>query len=319
MSTKPKIVVILGATASGKTALGIALACRFNGEIVSADSRQVYRGMDIGTAKDLPDYTVSLKTESDDQAPKQIQVPYHLIDVAEPSERYDLAAYKRDAEAAIADILQRGKLPIIVGGSGMYLEALIENYQLSSVGVDQALRTRLESLSVDEIWDQIKSEYGAFADKINDSDRRNKRRLIRYLEILTGSGQTTQRAETKYQALLIGLALDKAVLETRIMKRIKQRLETQDMIEEVSNLNRQGLTWQRLESFGLEYKFISWYLQDKIDYEQMVSQLYRATLQFAKRQVTWFKRWSKKGAEIHWLESEYLEQAERMIANFLQD
>ncbi len=307
IQNKPKIIVILGPTSSGKTGMGINLARKFNGEIVSADSRQVYRGMDIGTGKDLVDYETG-----------GAKVPYHLIDVADPQDQYDLASYKRDAEQSIADIIARGKLPVVVGGSGLYLEALVDNYQLSTVKTDNALRDNLEAKDIDEIFSIIKTKNPIFAEKINNSDRHNKRRLIRYAEVFSSSQHQAIKNESLYNSLIIGLELDKEELQNRIKQRIINRLEQQDMVEEVNDLNRQGISWQRLESFGLEYKFISWYLQEKIDYEQMIDRLHKATNQFAKRQMTWFRRWQKNGKTIHWLNYQQTAEAGELVEEFLK-
>lgn len=292
-STLPKIIVILGPTASGKTSLGVKLATEFNGEIISADSRQVYRGMDVGTGKDLAEYG---------------NIPYHLIDVADPKEVFDLAQYKKQAEEAIRDILDRGKLPIIVGGSGLYLEALVDNYQLSTVKPNTDLRADLESKTLEELQNILEAKNKIFFDKLNHSDKNNKRRLVRYIEVMQ---QETPKAafakgygEPQYDALIIGLTWPKEVLAERIARRLKERLDKEDMVEEVKGLHDLGVTWERLESFGLEYKFISQYLQEKISYEVMFEKLNTAINQFAKRQMTWFKRWERADKNIIW-ENDY--------------
>jgi tRNA dimethylallyltransferase len=314
----PKIIVILGPTASGKTSLGVKLARDFNGEIISADSRQVYRGMDVGTGKDLAEYG---------------NIPCHLIDVADPKAVFDLAQYKKMAEEAIEDILKRGKLPIIVGGSGLYLEALVDNYNLSTVKPDTNLRSELEAKSLAELQNILEAKNKVFFDKLNNSDKNNKRRLIRYIEISTSviasvakqsrfideiatpSTPLQARDDRKYEALIIGLTWPKEVLAERIERRLKERLDKEDMIEEVKGLHDNGVTWERLEAFGLEYKFISQYLQEKIDYEQMFIKLNTAINQFAKRQMTWFKRWEKLGKKIVW-ENNY-DQVKKEVKKFL--
>ncbi len=307
MSTTPKIVVILGPTASGKTALGVRLATEFNGEIISADSRQVYRGMDVGTGKDLKEYTA-------------VKIPYHLIDVADPREIFDLAQYKKQAEEAVADILKRGKLPIIVGGSGLYLQALVDNYNLSTVKPDHNLRVELETKTLAELQNILEETNKTFFDKLNNSDRNNKRRLIRYVEITQQTANNKQqelnnKTELKYNTLIIGLTWPKAVLHERIERRLRERLDKEDLVEEVKGLHDTGVSWERLESFGLEYKFISQYLQEKISYEEMFDKLNTAINQFAKRQMTWFKRWEKSGKEIIW-ENNY-DQAKKEVEEFL--
>ena len=296
-----KIIVILGPTASGKTKLAVELAEKFNGEIVSADSRQVYRGMDIGTGKDLAEYSV----------------PYHLIDVVNPKLRFDLAQYQKLAFAAIDDILGRGKLPILAGGSGLYLQAVIDNYKLSDAKKDLALRKKLEKLNAGELFKKLEKLSPNLAVKLNQSDKNNKRRLIRYLEILEQDKNfKSRKGQKKYEALLIGLSYSGEILKQRIFKRLMDRLKEQNMIGEVENLRAKGLSWKRLEEFGLEYKFISLYLQGKLQYEEMVEKLNQAIYQFAKRQLTWFKRWEKQGVKINWLKD--FKKIEKLTKEFLE-
>ena len=296
-----KIIVILGPTASGKTKLAVELAEKFNGEIVSADSRQVYRGMDIGTGKDLAEYSV----------------PYHLIDVVNPKLRFDLAQYQKLAFAAIDDILGRGKLPILAGGSGLYLQAVIDNYKLSDAKKDLALRKKLEKLNAGELFKKLEKLSPNLAVKLNQSDKNNKRRLIRYLEILEQDKNfKSRKGQKKYEALLIGLSYSGEILKQRIFKRLMDRLKEQNMIGEVENLRAKGLSWKRLEEFGLEYKFISLYLQGKLQYEEMVEKLNLAIFQFAKRQLTWFKRWEKQGVKINWLKD--FKKIEKLTKEFLE-
>jgi tRNA dimethylallyltransferase len=321
MKNKPKIIVILGTTASGKTSLGVALARKFNGEIISADSRQVYRGLDIGSGKDLIEYGNPSSLKGDGR--EGSFVPYHLIDVADPQERFSVAEYQRQAFAAIDDILKRGKLPIIVGGSGQYLEAVVENYQLTDIKPDENLRNDLEEKSAQELFALLQEKNSSFAEKLNNSDKNNKRRLIRYLEVFSKSPLSRGVAEGRgvlngnaYEYLLLGLTFPKEILAERIHRRLIERLEKEGMIQEVSDLHdKKGLSWERLEEFGLEYKFIAQYLQEKIDYEQMVELLDRAVNQFAKKQMTWFKRWEKK-RKINWLEDK--NEAEKEASNFLK-
>ena len=298
---KNKIIVILGPTASGKTKLAVDLAKKFNGEIVSADSRQVYRGMDIGTGKDLAEYSV----------------PYHLIDVASPKSQFDLAQYQKMAFRAIDDILKRGKLPILVGGSGLYLQAVVDNYKLSEAKQDAELRKKLEKLNAGELFKKLEKLSPNLAVKLNQSDKNNKRRLIRYLEILEQDKNfKSRKGQKKYEALLIGLSYSGEILKQRIFKRLMDRLKEQNMIGEVENLRAKGLSWKRLEEFGLEYKFISLYLQGKLQYEEMVEKLNLAIFQFAKRQLTWFKRWEKQGVKINWLKD--FKKIEKLTKEFLE-
>ncbi|MFH0950936.1 MAG: tRNA (adenosine(37)-N6)-dimethylallyltransferase MiaA [bacterium] len=289
--SKPKVIAILGPTASGKTGLGIKLALVLNGEIVSADSRQVYRGLDVGTGKDLDEYEIDGRL-----------IPHHLIDVAEPNEVFDLAQYQTKATTAINDIIVRGKVPIVVGGTGLYLQALVDNYQLTaSAQPNQTLRQALVELSVTELLARIADLDPEVTASINDSDKKNQRRLIRYVEILEQGGSFSQKQNSPYEWLLIGLTWPKPVLESRIYQRIISRLSNHDMLDEVKRLHQQGVTWDRLVSFGLEYKYLSWHLQKKLTYDEMVEQLNIASRQFAKRQMSWYRRWAKQGQPILWL------------------
>ncbi len=244
-----KIIVILGPTASGKTKLAVALASKFNGEIVSADSRQVYKGMDVGTGKDLKEFSIfnfqfSNKFQlTNPKLQNRIQIPYYLIDVANPKQRFDLAKYQKMAFAAIDDILKRGKLPILVGGSGLYLQAVVDNYKLSEAQKDLGLRKKLEKLGADELFKKLEKLSPKLAVKLNNSDRNNKRRLIRYLEIL-GQDENfkSRKGGRKYDALLIGVNYSKQALKQRIFKRLLERLKEQKLIGEVENLHSHGLS-----------------------------------------------------------------------------
>jgi len=283
-----KIIVVLGTTASGKTKLGVDLAYKFNGEIISADSRQVYRGMDIGTGKDLDEYK---------------DVPYHLIDVVNPNTKFHLAKYQKLAFRAIEDILKRGKTPIIVGGTGLYLQAVVDNYNLSGAEPDKELREKLEKKTAEELFLELKKINSKFADKLNNSDKNNKRRLIRYIEICQGgiANPIGFPISENRHFLLLGLTWPREILKERIYKRLIERLEKENMVGEIKKLHKEGVSWKRLESFGLEYKYISLYLQGKLSYEEMMEKLNIAIRQFAKRQMTWFRRWEKQGKKINWI------------------
>lgn len=297
MTQKKLAIAVIGPTAAGKTKLAIALADLFNGEIISADSRQVYRGMDIGTGKDLIDYQNNGRP-----------IPYHLIDVADPQVNFDLANYQKQARLSLVDILKRHKLPIVAGGSGLYLQALIDNYQLATVKPDLEFRQKFEKLSATELYQELSQKDLALAEKLNNSDRNNPRRLLRYLEIASNKipSEKPQQPQNSNDCdwIILGLDYPMEVLEKRIFIRLMKRLEEEDMINEVQNLHDNGLSWKRLESFGLEYRYLSYYLQEKIDYDQMIEQLHIASRQFAKRQKTWFRRWEKQGGKIYWLNPE---------------
>ncbi len=302
---KPKVLVILGPTSSGKTRLGVSLAREFNGEIISADSRQVYRGLDIGTGKDLAEYGVG-----------QNKIKYHLIDVVNPEDNFDVAKYQKLAWRAIDSVLKRKKLPIIIGGSGLYLQALVDNYKLSTVKPNEKKRKIWEKLSALELFEKLKKLKPEFAARVNNSDRNNKRRLVRYLEIIEqGDLEMTGKQEAPYNFLILGLTSSDKILKQRIIQRLLDRLEKEGLVAEVKRLNRAGVSWQKLINFGLEYKFVSHYLQNKLNYEELVEKLSTAIYRFSKRQKTWFRRWEKQGAKIKWVKNKLT--AEREIKKWL--
>lgn len=304
MNNKTKLIVILGPTASGKTKMAVDLAAKFNGEIISADSRQVYCGMDVGTGKDLSEYGT---------------VPFHLMDVADPKSQYTLAEFKKAADEAIGEIAIRGKLPMLVGGSGLYLQAVVDNYSLEvDKSADTELRKRLEQKTSEELFTQLQKMNLEFANKLNNSDKNNKRRLIRYLELNNHSTVSPiKRGEAKYDSLIIGLMPDKELMQEKIYKRLIERLEKEDMVAEVERLRSSGVSDQRLKDFGLEYKFIAEYLEEKYRYEEMIERLFIAIKQFAKRQITWFRRWERQGVKIVWLAPLEANKAKTLVKDFL--
>jgi tRNA dimethylallyltransferase len=299
---KEKVIVILGPTASGKTSLAVKLAHKFCGEIISADSRQVYIGMDIGTGKDLDEYN---------------SIPYHLIDVYDPKKVFSLAKFQSMAFSAIEDILKRKKIPFLVGGSGLYLQAVVDNYLLSAIKPVFGQRIEYENLELKDLQKRIKKINPKFFKSINNSDLNNKRRLARYLEVLSVEKDfSPQKGEVKYDFFILGLNPEREVIKNKIYNRLIKRLDDEDMIGEVKRLNESGISFSRLESFGLEYKYIVWYLQDKITYKQLVDQLFLAISRFSKNQVSWFRRWEKQGIKINWI-NDYNE-AEKLIKNWLK-
>jgi tRNA-2-methylthio-N6-dimethylallyladenosine synthase len=306
LSSKKKAIALLGPTSSGKTSLAVKLAYHFDGEIVSADSRQVYKGMDIGTGKDLLEYNY-----------KGRNIPYHLIDVASPRTTFSLSKYQEKAFRAIDDIIKRGKVPILTGGSGLYLEAVVDNYILSDVKTYSKKREEYESLSIKELHKKIKDINTLFFSKINDSDLKNKRRLARYLEILLSDKSFSPRkSEAKYNFLILGLNPARSVIRERIYKRLLKRIEDEGMIEEVKRLRKSGVSFEKLDKFGLEYRFVSQYLQKKINYQQLVDKLFIAICRFSKRQMSWFRRWEKLGANIFWINN--YSEARLLIKKFLK-
>ncbi len=303
LDSKPKVLVILGTTSAGKTAIGVKLASELSGEVISADSRQVYKGMDIGTGKDLKEYMVNGK-----------KIKYHLIDVVSPKQKFDLAKYQKLALKAIEDVLKRKKLPIIIGGSGLYLQAIIDNYKLSSVKPNLFKRVELEKLSREELFQRLEKIKPEFADRLNNSDKNNSRRLIRYLEILEeNKAEKNKQTPSPYDFFIIGIRCSDEVLKERINRRLDDRLE-EGLVEEVKNLHKDGVRWEKLLSFGLEYKFVSQYLQEVLEYDEMVEKLKTALWRFAKRQKTWFKRWEKQGRKINWVEN--ISEAMKLFQKF---
>lgn len=305
---KLKILVVLGPTASGKTALAVSLARRFKGEIVSADSRQVYKGMDIGSGKDLQEYGRGAN-----------KIPYYLIDVVSPEEDFNVAKYQKLAKEAIEDIAGRNKLPILAGGTGLYLQSIIDGFRLFPKQPDLDKRRELEAKSVSKLYRLLEKIKPDFAIKLNNSDRNNPRRLIRYLEIISGGGSLEKpKADKRMDFLILGLRQDDNLMRERILKRIIIRLEKQNMIDEVSRLLDEGISSRKLISFGLEYRFITWYLEDKLSYDEMIEKLLLASYRFAKRQKTWFKRLEKQGKKINWLEGDVKKEAEKLVNAWLK-
>ena len=329
---KGKIIVILGPTSSGKTKLAVKLAKKYNGEIVSADSRQVYRGMDVGTGKDLAEYIIKSQipsTKSQINSKFKIQnsklrmIPYHLIDVISPKKQFTVADYQKMAYKAIEDILSRGKLPIICGGTGLYISAVVEGFQFPMLKATsyklQATRNRLDKLTLKQLLQKLK-QVDPKTYKI--IDRNNRRRVQRGLEIYYQTGQPKsawlKKQPPPYDFLLLGLSFPQEILRQRINQRLKHRLEKEGLISEVKRLHQQKVSWKRLEDFGLEYRWVSRYLQGKIDSEGMYQKLLKAIVDFAKRQMTWFSRQlsGKRGKGIKWIRNQ--KEAEGLIAKFIK-
>jgi len=285
-----KLIVIVGPTASGKSSLAIKMARRINGEIISADSRQVYCGMDIGTGKVKRD-----KTKGTFWAAKvpfvSSGIPHHLLDVVSPKTNFSAGQFVKLAREAITDIRKRGEVPIIVGGTGFYIDALIYNIPLPEVKPDRKLRRQLEKKNPGQLFAMLQK---LDPERSGDIDRNNPRRLIRAIEI-AGQGSTltkfkiTDFYQKKVSAEFIGLAPTQKKIEQNIAERLKQRMKD-GMLAEVKKLHVNGLSWKRLESFGLEYKWLALFLQKKITRAEMLANLERDIIRYAKRQMRWFKR-----------------------------
>ena len=289
-----KMITILGPTASGKTPVAARLAAELGGEVISADSRQVYRRMDIGTGKDLADYQVST-----------VNVPYHLIDIREPGTKYNLFEYQQDFFDAYQDIRSRGALPILCGGTGLYIEAVLRGYHLSPVPQNQELRDRLEGKSLEELTlmlTDLKAKTGSNMHNTTDVD--SCQRAIRAIEIETYNllRPVLRRELPSVDSLIIGIDIDRELRREKITRRLKARLE-EGMVEEVRNLLDEGIRPEDLIYYGLEYKYVTEYLTDQISYDEMFQRLEIAIHQFAKRQMTWFRGMERRGFKINWIDA----------------
>lgn len=299
------LIVVTGPTACGKTLKAVALAKAMNGEIVSADSRQLYRGMDLGTGKDLEEYG---------------NVPVHLIDICPVGYRYNLYEYLRDSRQAIADITARGKQPILCGGTGLYVESVVRGVYLPEVGENPELRARLADKSLEELTEILNSMRPLH----NTTDTDSRQRAIRAIEIETGyrNHPETLISQPEYEPLqpvVIGLDISRDERRQRIHARLISRLE-RGMVQEVRNLLNEGVPAENLIYYGLEYKFLTLYVTGKIGYEQMVEELYTAICQFAKRQMTWFRGMERRGTHINWLpynlsDQEFVNQTINIISS----
>ena len=283
------LITILGPTASGKTPLAAQLAAKLNTEIISGDSRQVYREMDLGTGKDLDDYVV------DGQ-----QIPYHLIDIAEPGYKYNVFEFQRDFLEAYEEITSRGKLPILCGGTGMYLESVLKGYRLIPVPENKQLREELSGKTLSELTEML-SHYKKLH---NSTDVDTVKRAIRAIEIEEYylHEAVDARPFPKLKSLIIGVDIDREHRREKISRRLRQRLDD-GMVDEVRKLLDKGIPAEDLVYYGLEYKYLTLYVTGKLTYEEMVSQLEIAIHQFAKRQMTWFRGMERRGFEIHWIDA----------------
>ena len=302
------MITILGPTASGKTTLAAHLAARIGGEIISADSRQVYRRMNIGTGKDLDDYVVDGK-----------QIPYHLIDIAEPGTKYNLFQYQQDFHDAYNDIKSRGATPILCGGTGLYIEAALKGYALSPVPQNPELRARLEGKSLEELTGMLvalKQKNGSVMHNTTDVD--TAQRAIRAIEIETYNAEhpTEERQMPKIDSLVIGVNIDRESRREKITKRLRQRLDN-GMVEEIRSIIDSGVAPEDLIYYGLEYKYVTEYVIGKTTYDEMFRSLEIAIHQFAKRQMTWFRGMERRGTVIHWIDASLpMEEKIEQILNY---
>ncbi len=284
-----ELITIIGPTASGKTAFAAALAARLDTEIISGDSRQVYRSMDIGTGKDLADYVVDGK-----------QIPYHLIDICNPGDKYNVFEYQHDFHKAFEEIRKKGKLPILCGGTGMYIESVLRGFKLLDVPQNPALRESLKGKSLAEL-EQILASYKVLHNK---TDVDSAQRAIRAIEIeeFYKTEAPDKREYAPINSLIIGVDIDRDLRREKISRRLRARLD-EGMVDEVRAILATGVKPEDLIYYGLEYKFLTLYIIGQLTYDEMISQLEIAIHQFAKRQMTWFRGMERRGLHIHWLDA----------------
>lgn len=287
--SKIDLIAIIGPTASGKTPFAAALAHRLHSEVISADSRQVYRGMDLGTGKDLADYVVQGEP-----------IPYHLIDIADPGYKYNVFEFQRDFLSAYQSMRQRGLLPILCGGTGMYVESVLRGYRLLPVPENPTLRQQLANYSLEELT-QILSRYKTLH---NTTDVDTAKRAIRAIEIEEYYTHTPieEHSFPQLNSLVIGLDIDRNLRREKITRRLKQRLD-EGMLDEIRQLLSRGLTPDDLLYYGLEYKYLTLHVIGQLSYDEMFHQLETAIHQFAKRQMTWFRGMERRGIHIHWIDA----------------
>ena len=315
------LITILGCTATGKTKLAVQLTDCFNGEIISADSRQVYRGMNIGTGKDLSEYSIQGK-----------QIPFHLIDIIEPTEEFNLFSFQQLFYKSFKDIQNRNKLPFLVGGTGMYLSSILQNYNLSKADFER-VQQKYSSLSDEELRNELKK---LNPDLHNTTDLNDRERIIKAIAIAKVHGHFEPESsgeksvvtkhkdfsvtsfsrndnEKKIKSLTIGVKLSRDEIKKRITARLKKRLDEEEMIEEVKSLMESGISYDKMIFFGLEYKFIAQYLKGELNKNDMFQKLNSAIHSFAKRQMTWFRKMEREGVVINWIDGQDFNKAKELI------
>ncbi len=297
-----KLIVILGPTAVGKTQFAVKLADKFEGEIISADSRQVYKYMDIGTGKDLVDYEVEGKN-----------IPYHLIDVIEPSEEFDLFQFRKLFKVAFQKIISKNHVPFLVGGTGLYIHSILKNYNLIEVDFNIPRYRELELLPIEQLKEIVITKVSNIH---NTTDLIDKERMIKAIIIAEQNVSSNPKNDFILSTLVIGLVDNREKIKENITKRLKQRLKN-GMIEEVENLIKKGISYEKLDFFGLEYKFIGKYLKGELNYNDMYQKLNSAIHKFAKRQMTWFRKMEREGIDINWIEKGSEEKAFLLVDKFL--
>ena len=322
MSKKNKLIVILGATATGKTKMAVKLAAKYNGEIISADSRQVYKGMDIGTGKDLKEYcleTFPRALQGNSRMASRgskctAKVPYHLIDVIDPKTPFNAGKYQKLAYRAIKQAYSAQKMPFLVGGTGLYIDAVTKGFTFAPTDAQKQkiIREKLEKLSLPKLLQKLKITDPKTYKTI---DKKNRRRVQRALEIYLETGKTKTELDKKskpdFEILILGINFPLEMIYQKIDSRLEARIE-EGMVKEIKKLRNRGVSWKRLDEFGLEYRYVSRYLRGQLSYEEMLEELKNAIHHFAKRQLTWFKR----NKEIIWINT--FSQADKEIKKFLK-
>ncbi|MFZ1292128.1 MAG: tRNA (adenosine(37)-N6)-dimethylallyltransferase MiaA [Melioribacteraceae bacterium] len=302
MNKTKKVIVILGPTAVGKTKFAVNLAYEFNGEIISADSRQVYIGMDIGSGKDLADYTIQNKI-----------IKTHLIDILKPHCEFNLYLFQKFFYSAYQDIVSQNHIPFLVGGTGLYLSSVIQKYSLNKINFNSQRAKNLENNFEEKLIEILKD---LNPNLHNTTDLTEKKRIISAI-LIAEENEENGFPEENLEFLIIGINEDREILMNRIRERLKIRLKS-GMIEEVENLLKDGISHEKLRFFGLEYKFVSQYLTVELNYNDMYQKLASAIIQFSKRQMTWFRKMEKEGIEINWMKNSEIENAKILIRNFLE-
>ena len=299
------LIVILGPTASGKTRIAARLARDLGSEVISADSRQVYREMDLGTGKDISEFLVD-----------GVAIAYHLIDIVDAGHEFNLFEYQKMFYRSFSEISERGVIPIMAGGTGLYIEAVVKGYRMLQVPEDPALREELQEMDMDAMRDHFFKINPALH---NTTDTEDRDRLIRAIEIAEFSKMHEFVEEMKgprINPFILGIRWERSVLRDRITERLKKRIDM-GMIGEVKTLHNQGVSWERLDSFGLEYRYASRYLQGKMDFDEMFRQLNTRIHQFSKRQMTWFRRMERRGIAIHWIDNADYDSIKRLVEEYI--
>ncbi|MFA7287566.1 MAG: tRNA (adenosine(37)-N6)-dimethylallyltransferase MiaA [Melioribacteraceae bacterium] len=291
------LLTILGPTAAGKTRLSAQIANRFNGEILSADSRQVYLGMDIGTGKDIKDYTMN-----------GVQIPYHLIDIISPKDEFSMFQFRKVFYESFLDIKERNKLPILSGGTGLFIHSILKNYSMQEVNFSGERFEELSGLELDELINILNFQNASLH---NTTDLTEKKRVIKAILIAESQGNEFT-LPYNINSFVIGVRVERSMIKENIKLRLKVRLES-GMIEEAEKLIEEGITFEKLHFFGLEYKYLALYLSGKLNYNDMQQKLFSAICEFAKKQMTWFRKMEKEGINIHWIEGADFNEAEKLV------